>query len=221
MIITSAMAFGALSAGTGILSSVGSFFGQKSATDARNKAAKEQYKRQLLIRSLNWQNKLNAYGKKKIQYQRQLDNNSIAATRAFEGENFKLAEMLKSQKFKSQEAMVLQTQALGKAQASLASGTSSAKIKQSIAAQAGRNQTVRDESLRSAYNFASLRNSRTLDQLNAANERAYADVQITPMSGPGPVAPAMESGPSPLGLIAGIGSAALDGISGYQTAKQW
>ena len=221
MIITSAMAFGALSAGTGILSSVGSFFGQKSATDARNKAAREQYKRALLIRGVNWNNKLNAYGKKKIQYQKQLDNNSMAATRAFEGENLKLNEMLKSQKFKSQEAMVLQTQALGKAQASLASGTSSAKIRQSIEAQAGRNQTVRQESFRSAQNFASLRNSRTLDELNAANDRAYADVQIMPMSGPGPVAPQMLDGPSPLGLIAGIGSAAVDGISGYQTAKNW
>ena len=219
MIITPALAMGALSGGSSLLGAFGDFLGGQSKARAQNQAAINQYKNQLMIRGVNWNNQLNVYGKKKIQYNRQLDNNQTAANRAFESEQLRLNEMMKSQAFKSQEANVLLTQALGKAQASTASGNSQAKIRQSIAAQAGRNQAVRDESFRSAQNFTNLRNSRTIDQLNAANERAYADVEITPMAGPAPMRPDMVDGPSPFSLLAGIGSAAIDGLSAYTGAK--
>tara|TARA_B100000073_G_C23598141_1_gene519258 strand:+ start:234 stop:905 length:672 start_codon:yes stop_codon:yes gene_type:complete len=219
MIITPALALGALSGGSSLFSAFSGFLGKQSETRARNQAAINQYKNQLLIRGVNWNNQLNVYGKKKIQYDRQLTNNATAATRAFESEQLKLNEMMKSQAFKSQEANVLLTQALGKVQASTASGVSQAKMRQSVAAEAGRNEAVRNESFRSAVNFANLRNSRTIDQLNAANDRAYADVQITPMAGPAPMRPTMVDGPSPYSLIAGIGGAVVDGLSAYTGAK--
>ena len=219
MIITPALALGALSGGSSLLGAFGNYFGGQAQARAENQAAINQYKNQLLIRGVNWNNQLNVYGKKKIQYDRQLTNNATAATRAFESEQLKLNEMMKSQAFKSQEANVLLTQALGKVQASTASGVSQAKMRQSVAAEAGRNEAVRNESFRSAVNFANLRNSRTIDQLNAANDRAYADVQITPMAGPAPMRPTMVDGPSPYSLIAGIGGAVVDGLSAYTGAK--
>ena len=47
------------------------------------------------------------------------------------------------------------------------------------------------------------------------NNRAYQNVAVAPMPDIAPPAPVMTPGPSPLGLIAGIGSAAIGGLNTY------
>ena len=47
------------------------------------------------------------------------------------------------------------------------------------------------------------------------NNRAYQNVAVAPMPDVATPAPVMTPGPSPLGLIAGLGSSAIGGLTTY------
>ena len=94
-------------------------------------------------------------------------------------------------------------------------GRSAQRLDNQIVSQFGRNQAIAAESLTGAGNafrdrVDSIRRAQMSD-----NNRAYQNVAVAPMPDVAPPAPVMTPGPSPLGLISGLGSAALGGIGTY------
>ena len=186
--------------------------GQSQAAQA-NKARIEQYKQQMLIRDVRDQQRFGVYRTKKVAY----GQNLRALDRRFGIEkmqdDLRMNELLKGSKLASQNRLVNEVRGVGKIAAGTASGTSQAKLNQSALAALGRQAQVREDQLTSSIYAKQLREEARIQSLDAARMKEFNKIRFAPQQSPVQFAPTMESGPSPYSLIAGIGTAALGGLS--------
>ena len=193
-----------------VLGSVGQFASGSAAASAQNRAAIGQYKYQLKMRRLAWQDTRQQYATKLGQYGNQLAANTEAANIAYAGQQRKLNDIYKKAAFSQQAQLVQLTQGSGKMAAAGRLGKSAERLDLDMVRQFGRNQAIQAESLLSAQYGLQNANRGIRRDLLSANNKAFSDVAVQPKPGVAPPPPAMAQGPSPLSLMGGLLGAAAD-----------
>ena len=212
-------ALGVASLATGAIGAVGQHQSAQAQADAQNAAATSNYKHQLKVRERNWDRERYRYNRNLVQYDQQLNENSLAARRAYAGEQQKLNNIYKQASFKNQANLVQLVQGSNQAAAAGMTGKSAQRLDSQLVSQFGRNQAIAAESLFGANVEYKNRVDSINRSLQSDNNKAYENVAIQPQEGIAPPPPVMTPGPSPLGLIAGIGGAAIGGFQTYNSLK--
>jgi len=210
------IALGVASAAAGGLGAIGQHQSASAQAAAQNKAAVGNYKYQLKVRERNWDRERFRYNRQLVQYDTQVAENSLAAQRAYAGEQNRLNNIYKTAAVKQQGNLVTLLQNSGKAAASGRSGRSVQRLDSDLVGQFGRNQAIQAESLMGAQMAYDDRTGALRRQQIGSNNEAYEKVAINPQAGVAPPPPVMTPGPSGLGLASGLLSA---GIGGVQTAN--
>ena len=210
------IALGVASAAAGGLGAIGQHQSASAQAAAQNKAAVGNYKYQLKVRERNWDRERFRYNRQLVQYDTQVRENSLAAQRAYAGEQNKLNNIYKTAAVKQQGNLVALLQNTGKGAAAGRVGRSAQRLDSDLVGQFGRNQAIQAESLMGAQMAYDDRTEALRREQIGANNKAYEKVAINPQAGVAPPPPVMTPGPSGLGLAAGLVSA---GIGGVQTAN--
>ena len=187
-----------------VLGSVGQFASGSSAASAQNKAAIGQYKYQLKMRRLAWQDTRQQYATKLGQYGNQLAANTEAANIAYTGQQRKLNDIYKKAAFSQQAQLVQLAQGSGKMAAAGRLGKSAERLDLDVVRQFGRNQAIQAESLLSAQYGLQNANRGIRRELLSSNNEAFSKVAVQPKPGVAPPPPTMAQGPSPLSLMGGL-----------------
>ena len=190
-----------------VLGSVGQFASGSAAASAQNRAAIAQYKYQLKMRRLAWQDTRQQYSTKLGQYGNQLAANTEAANIAYAGQQRKLNDIYKKAAFSQQAQLVQLTRGQGQMAAAGRLGKSAERLDLDMVRQFGRNQAIQAESLLSAQYGLQNANRGIRRELLSANNRAFSEVAVAPKPDVAPPRPTMAQGPSPLSLMGGLLSA--------------
>ena len=215
-ISTTSLVLGGLSAASGAASAVGSHQSASAQANAANSAATSNYKYQLKVRERNWDRERFRYNRQLVQYDTQVAENSMAAQRAYAGEQTKLNNIYKSAAVKQQSNLVALLQNSGKGAAAGRVGRSAQRLDSDLVGQFGRSQAIAAESLMGAQMAYDDRTEALRREQIGANNKAYEQVAINPQAGVAPPPPVMTPGPSGLSLAAGLDEA---GVGGYNTYK--
>lgn len=210
---------GAISAVSGIASAVGGYQSQSAAVAAQNKAAINNYKYQVAQRENDWRQTLTAWGHKRLQYKAQTDENFLGAQKGYQQEQQRLNEIYQKARFTNQDQLNKMLASQGMNYARGATGQSAQRSNAMMLAALGRSQAQTAASLASARDAADFNKQSIRDQLISANRQAYGQVALKPVAGIAPPPPVLQSGPSALSLIGGIGSAVASGFSTYNSLK--
>ena len=212
-------ALGIASMASGIAGSVGQHQSASAQAAASNEAARREYRYKLKMRQNNWERERERYSVGVANYRQAVADNAEAANRAYVGQQEKLNNIYRQASFQQQAQLVQLAQGSGRAAASGRRGRSAMRLDNDIVSQFGRNQAIMAESLLSANRgYRSATEAIRREQLSA-NNRAYSPVAIAPEADIAPPPPVMQAGPSPLGLIAGIGSAAVGGFKTFNSLQ--
>ena len=208
-----AIALGAASAAASGMGAIGQHQSASAQAAAQNKAAVGNYKYQLKVRERNWDRERYRYNRQLVQYDTQVAENSLAAQRAYAGEQNNLNNVYKKASFRQQNNLVALLQNSGKAAARGQVGKNGQRLDSDIVGQFGMSQATAAESLMGAQlNYDDRVESLRREQIGA-NNKAYEKVAINPQAGVAPPPPVMTPGPSGLSLAAGLGQAAIGGVS--------
>ena len=210
-----AAALGGAAFGFSAMGAIGQHQSAQAQADAQNEAASSNFKHKMKIRKRNWDREKFRYNRSLTQYKLKQSEIPLAANRAYAGEQQKLNNIYKQASFRNQANLAQLVQGSGRSAAAGMTGRSADRLDIQMVSQFGRNQAIAAESLFSA----GLAYQDRVGSINRAQEsdlnRAYENVAIQPQLGVAPPPPVMTPGPSPLSLVAGLGSAALGGIGTY------
>ena len=215
------VALGVASAVAGGIGAVGQHQSASAQASAQNAAATSNYKYQLKVRERNWDRTRYQYNTKLAQYKEGVNQNQLAAARAYSGEQSRLNEIYKKASFDTQARLGKLIANSGKAAALNATGKSAERASNQVNRMYGMNQAIQQESLNSAQMAFRSRTDAIRNQLKSDNNKAYQNVAIQPMPGVAPPPPVMTPGPSGLGLVGGLLSSAVSGYGTYQEFKNY
>lgn len=210
---------GAASAGIGILGSVAQNQQQAASIAAANARSKREYENALQVRELDWRNQLSIWSNKRLEYKNTVNANSDAAGRGYAAEQMRMNEAFQAAAFQKQGMLTELIAGQGALQARGQSGQSLRRADNAMLAAYGRNNATMASSLTSSRSAAIQRMEDIRRQLEGANNAAYSSVALAPTPGIAPPAPILAGGPSPLGMIAGIGGSLMKGYQTYQSLK--
>jgi len=216
-----ALALGALSAGTQAIGAIGGYNQQMAAARAQNRQAMKIYKQQQVMKALKDSQAVSLFNRRQQQYGVQLGYNQSAAQRAYFAEQQRVNEILKQSRFADQDRLKQQAMVGGKMAASGVTGRSAQRAMSVAFGDIGRGAAVQQEQLRTAGAMMSERNRDTRRKLQIANEQAFYNVGEEPVFGPAPIPPLQQSGPSQTGLYAQLGGAALSGFQAFQKYQNY
>jgi len=209
----------ALTVASGALSAVGQHQSASAAARAQNEASMGNYKYQLKVRENKWRRERERYAIQKTQYRQQLSENQLAASRAVTAEQTRLNNAFKSAAFQNQSQLVQLMKLQGKSAARGVRGKSTERLDNDVLSAFGRNQSIMAENLMSAQARYRTMGQSLQRELISSNNRAFSNVAVAPEVGIAPPKPVMQSGPSSLSLIAGLGQAAVQGYGAYKEFK--
>jgi hypothetical protein len=195
-------------AGFQAASAIGGFITEQNTTAAKNNAARQAFDYQVLDREREWMEILGDWNQRQLEYKKSLSSFEEAAYAGYAQEQQRLNEVYKEAAFKNLDTVLGMVQAAGSRYATAASGQSTLRSARMIEAFGGRNLATQQQSLESARNRFSLTTEGIRRDWMSAQNRAFSNVAIAPTAGIAPPKPTMLEGPSVLGLVAGIGSAA-------------
>ena len=210
---------GAISAISGIAGSMGQHQSASAQAAAQNKAAIRNYKHQIAERELNWRNTLNSWNQKRMQYKVKINENHLAANRAYAGEQQKLNEIYQKAAFSNEEVLTKMVGQQGQNLAAGRTGKSAQRSNSMMMAAVGRQQAQLAASLTSARQQTMTTNRDVRNKLISTNNDAFSEVAMKPLPGIAPPAPVMTPGPSGLSLLAGIAGGVAQGIGAFQGLK--
>ena len=213
------IALGVASAAAGAMGAVGQYQSASAQASAQNAAAISNYKYQLKVRERNWDQTRFIYGRKIAEFKNQLNENNLAAGKAYAGAQNRLNELYKQAAFKQQGMLSKLVQSQGKVAASGRSGRSADRVSAAMDRTYGMNLATQAESLTSAQRAYTNTTNLIRDQLRSRNNQAYQNVAIQPQPDVAPPRPVMTPGPSGLGLATGLLQAGISGFGAYQDAK--
>ena len=213
------MALGIASMASGAIGAVGQYQSASAQASAQNAAATSNYEYQLKVRERNWDRERYRYNRGLTQYRKTTNQNELAAQRAYSGEQIKLNNIYSQASFKQQANLVNLVKNTGNYAAKGMTGKTATRLDNEIVSQFGRNQAIAAESLVGAQEAYGRQTDSITRQLESDNNRAYEKVAVEPLEGIAPPPPVMTPGPSGLGLLAGIGNAAIGGFQTYNDLK--
>ena len=208
------LAFAGAQAGMGIAKA---FSGQSDAvrkTRAINQQRVQQYRNQLAVRDYQYKRDQGVYAQRLGQFNQQLGENQRAFSRAVGDTQFGLNETFRQ----AQVGQFQRAQQLAmKGGAGAASGRTGSGLRsdQNMIGQYMQGQGMMMDNLLRARYGAQRQISGFRDQLISANRRAYAPVSVAPMQPLDVPKPIQQAGPGNAGLMLGIGSSILSGVSTY------
>jgi len=208
------ISMGVMSFASSAMGAWGNYSSQQQQTRAANKAAMEEYKYKLKIRSDRWDRSLATYRNQLVDYQLERGEQDAAYSRALEANQYNLNQTYKQASFADQEAAIKLADSQGKLQARNVSGRTADRLNTAVASQFGRNQAMQTESLLGASYQSKMQSRNLREQLKSSARQSYSKIMTPPVPDSAPLAPTMQSGPSSMGLYTGLLGA---GISGYQT----
>lgn len=208
-----------ISAGLGILSSVGGFMGQQASTAATNRERLLAHQQRTQDYYTKGYDAYSRYNMKKAQYASQLQYNREGYYDTVFAGDRKSEQLGRAALYSGQERRVKQAQAVGEVLASGQSGVTAGRMRGATMAAFGRDQQIAAENLISKRQDIMLNRESNYRKMMKANQEAYADVYLPPKLGPAPVAPVMQPGPNPLSLIGGIGTSLVGAYQDYQALK--
>ncbi len=208
---------GAISAISGIAGSIGQQQSAQAQADAQNKAAIRNYKHQIAERELNWRNTLNSWNQKRMQYKVKINENHLAANRAYSQEQQKLNEIYQKAAFTNEEVLTKMVGQQGQNLAAGRTGKSAQRSNSMMMAAVGRQQAQLAASLTSARQQSMTNNRDVRNKLISTNNDAFSQVAMKPLPGIAPPAPVMTPGPSPLTAMAGIAGGIAEGFGAFSS----
>lgn len=172
---------------TGV-SAVASAGGQLAGASAQNRAAANDYKRQLAIREIEWDRARAEYAHNVTRAEEQLDENFLAASRGYGAEQQQLNALFDQASVSLQSEFVK----LAEKRGFYGTGKTADRLAARDMAEFGRAQALTSSNLvrgRDSYknDVANIRN-----KLKAANRKTLAPVQFQPIPGLPPVKPDMD-----------------------------
>jgi len=224
------ISIGIATAAFGTMQAVGAYEQQAAATAYSNAVAQQDYANQLAIAAANDANNGNAYeaelesvASAKSAYYSQLSVNQSSANTAVAAETNKLQEKRNVASFDQQTALSNAIQAQGAVLASGKTGQSQYLRLLDTTRQLGFEQAQIDQTIADANRATGLAVEGILLDQTSADIAAWNGLPADPLA-PAPSAlppePIMQSGPSTLGLIGGVGSSVTAGAStGYSLSK--
>ena len=213
------IALGVASMAAGVMGSVGQHQSASAQANAQNAAATSNYKYQLKVRERSWDRERHRYGTQLQQYKNAVNENGLAAQRAYSAAQTKLNEKFADAAFRNQGMAVKMLESSGSSAAKGQTGKSAARNQSASMAAFGRNQATLTESLLSATLGTNETNRSLRRELISSNNTAYSKVAIAPQPGVAPPPPTMTSGPSGLALAGGLLAAGASGFSTYEQLK--
>ena len=213
----SPVALGVASFASSAAGAIGAHQSAQAQADAANEAAINNYKYQIAVRENKWRQTLTIWNQKRIQYKKGLAENALALNRGDVQVQDSLNRAYQQAKLQGSADTIdlLKKQGVFQARGTN-QGQSSDKIERSILAEYGLKNAMRANSLAmsrmQAYEAGNDLRRKAESDLN----NMYSKVALQPVQGVAPVVPTMQPGPSPLSLIAGLGQAALGGLSTYK-----
>ena len=207
----------AASFASGAIGAVGNYQSAQAQADAQNAAAVNNYKYQLKVRERNWDNKRAVYNQKLKQYDQQINENSLAAARAYNKAQLNLNEQYKQAAFKTEGNLAKLIRSRGNFAAAGRTGRTADRLSAEQMMQYGRGQAVLAENLMTQgtqYKYTTMGINR---ENLSANRKAYQNVAIAPQPTVAPAPPTMMPGPSGLSLAGGLLEAGMSGFNTYDT----
>lgn len=203
---------------SGGMSAIGGYQQQQRQTDETNRARLKAREDQIAMQRYTFNKELGVYQQQLADYDAGLLESELALDRSYTKLDKAAAERIAAARFASQESMIQSIQREGQF-AALQPGGSSERALTLARGAAGRQRAlVADNLLRARFSdidkFRSMR-----DQANSYRRQLFSRVPLAPTMAPTPSMPVMQSGPSALSLIGGLGSAAMSGISAGITAE--
>ena len=193
--------------------------GQQASTAATNKERLLAHQQRTQDYYTKGYDAYSRYNMKKAQYASQLTYNREAFGDTVFAGGRKSEQLGRAALYAGQERRVKQAQAMGTVAASGMQGVTASRMRGATMAAFGRDRQIAAENLISKRQDIALNRESNYRKMMKANQDAYADVYLPPKLGPAPVAPVMQPGPNPLGLIAGIGTSIVGGIQDYNALK--
>lgn len=197
-----AAVIGVATAVMGGLQSVASYQQQQAAADYQNQVAQAQY-----------QSEMAAYQRNQQAYKDQIEANRAAADRGYQREQQKLIEKRAEAQQRAQDLLKEKLQAQGTVLASGRTGKSIQLLASDAEREYGRDLANLGTNLGYATMSYGMNTQDVYEEAKSANNVAASQRMFEPM------APIKTPGPSALGLIAGIGGAALGGFQTYTSLK--
>lgn len=193
---------GVISAVTTAVSTIASYSSQQAAVQQQNAVAQAQYQQQQAV-----------YQQSERAYKQQLDLNAEAANRAYSAEQQKLGFEYRKAALEAAELLASSMRTQGTLLASGKTGQSIGVLANDADREYSRDLAGLGLNLAYANQNYLTSAAGVQQQWESANNLAASNRQLEPMK------PIMQSGPSPLGLIAGLGGAVLGGISTFNSLK--
>lgn len=204
---------GGLSALSGGMSAIGGFQQGRAQTDATNRARQNQYRDQLALKQFREARQEALYRQEVADYRTNLLESKQALDKSFTRLGKRAAERYGRAAFAAQDRTSKLIQAQGQLAGRIPAGASRDRAMALARGAAGRDEAMMMDNLLRAR-FADIDTARDLtDQANSYRRRLFQNLSPAPVRGPMPTAPVMQSGPSVLSLIGGLGSAALGGFT--------
>lgn len=223
------LAAGAATFASGAIGAVGQHSSQQSAYNdqvanvaRQNAQIAKEWDYTLKERDRDWTSQLAIWNAKRAEYGQTLEQNASAADRAYASEQLRLNDMYSSAAFGQQAMLEQLMQSRGGNLASGQSGRSVGKMDQAMLAAFGRNNATIAQNLSNSRNAMIRANDNTRQDLNAANMRAWRQVQFAPQPTTAPVKPMYMNNPTnpgSTGLMIGLAQAGLSGFNAFSSMK--
>ena len=204
---------GGLSAITGGMSAIGGYQQGRRQTDETNRARQNQYRDQLRLQKFKEIREGALYRQEVADYRANILEAQQTLNKGLTRIGKRSAERYGKAAFADIDRESKLIQAEGQIAASMPAGASRDRAIAMARGAAGRDEALMMDNLLRAR-FADIDTARDLtDQANSYRRRLFQNLSPAPIRGPIPTAPVMQSGPSALSLIGGLGSAAMSGLS--------
>ena len=215
-----ATALGVASGLSSGMSAIGNYQQGRAQTDATNRARLNQYRDAQMMNEYRYQQDLAVYRAAQNDYQAGLRESDLALGEARTALDKQAAERLAGARFASEGREMSLMKSQGEIMAGMQAGRSRERAMAMAAGAAGRDESVMMDNLLRAR-FADIDKYRGFaDQATSYRRKLFSAVPLAPTRAPMPSAPVMQSGPSALSLIGGLGSAAFGGLTtGIGAAK--
>jgi len=205
-------------AAAGGAKAIGDFQSGRAQTDAVNEARRRQYRDQLALNQFKYIKDVGVFNQARADLDAGLLESERALSKGLTAIQKQAAERAGASAFASQDRLAKSINASGSI-ASLPAGGSRDRIAAITKASFGRETALdMDNLLRGRFSDISTAQGLT-DKANSFRRQLFGRMPAAPSMAPTPSAPVMQAGPSPFSLIAGLGGAALSGVSaGYGMA---
>jgi len=218
-ISTTAAVLGGAQAVAGGVKAIAGHQSAQRQTNLANKSRLDQYNAQLAQRQINWDQRNSIYNQELSQYAGSGMRARDALARGYGQGQAQLSDVYRASAAASLQQGIESQKAIGRIQARGQTGRSAALSAQNALSAYGRNQAMLAQNIMGARNRYAydLEGLRQRYQSNRAS--AYSKVAISPLAGAAPTKPIYAEGPSTLGLMAELGSAAISGYSTYSSLE--